>query len=135
MIFNEISNKNNQDYRSYSDLITDKIMQFVRRTTGIETPSETYSTPETNLAYRDAIQLINRKMATGRLLIVGRPQMTHSEKCEELIDFMKGVNETHENLDQFTMLTANPPVRIFREVGRQHSCGRIGAIVNSCAIF
>ena len=99
MIFNEISNKNNQDYKSYSDLITDKIMQFARRTTGIETPSETYSTPETNLAYRDAIQLINRKMATGRLLIVGKPQMTHSEKCEELIEFMKGVNETHENLE------------------------------------
>ena len=83
-------------------------MKFAKTTAGIETPSETYNTPEKNLAYRDAIQLINHKMATGKILEKdGRP-MTRDEKCKELKEFLMNVSEINEKVDSDKILRPEP---------------------------
>ena len=82
-------------------------MKFAKTTAGIETPSETYDTPETNLAYRDAIQLINHKMATGKVLEKDGRLMTRDEKCEDLIKFLKGVSDINDS-GSGTILSPEP---------------------------
>ena len=83
-------------------------MKFAKTTAGIETPSETYDTPEKNLAYRDAIQLINRKMATGKILKKGVRPMTRDEKCKDLKEFLMSVSEIIEKVDSDTILSPEP---------------------------
>ena len=107
LVLNEKNNREDKSYKSYSDLITEKIMKFARKTAGIETPSDMYKTPETNLAYRDAIQLINHKMATGKVLEKNGKLMTRDEKCEDLKEFLKSVSEI-SRADDDTILSPEP---------------------------
>ena len=99
LVFNEKNSRENEAYKSYSEIITDKILKFAKVDQGITMPCETYSTPEASLAYRDATQLINHKMATGIMLKHSDRPMTQSEKCENLKEFLKNVSQIYEEID------------------------------------
>ena len=87
LVFNEKRSRQDQNYKPYTKIISNKIKGIVKGAIGnddpnnipdVEDPCEVYKLPEQNLAYRDATQLVNQKMATGDLQ--GRRRQMRSTK-------------------------------------------------------
>ena len=113
LVFNEKKNRQKSFYKPYTKIISEKIRSIARGSigttlpndaVGIEDPNEVYSSPEQNLGYRDATQLINQKMATGD--IKGK-----EDKLRILKEFLKEISEVNDRVNETTLLTKDPPIK------------------------